>query len=357
MTGRSAVHGDVSLSKMISRCKGPIKEGMVTQQSPQLPKELLPGPEQMKSVTFRNSPQRHHSLPMPKMMAPSRPVTRSLSTTSLRKAGDWLSHKPYVQLLVDEESRELSAMTQCVLDTENIYNQKVDEYVKQAEQAEQSRREIQHKRWTEQVAYPLQMAIEKYIDNQSAEDIEKRRRRLLAQYLRYCNKKGSAFMRDYDSSEYDPFINRLYKHYLQVSTPMFQDPLLQQSQKKYEEEKIAMHCETGRVFSAKEIHELNLQKLPQVPLGRQSLNGAEWLKTPLGYIESETRLKSRQRVRGSCNQGILDLKLWTDTKYPPEIFSTEMKISHKRRFPVRPSSLPAYITHWGPDPADNTITT
>ncbi|CAJ0926197.1 unnamed protein product, partial [Ranitomeya imitator] len=78
----------------------------------------------------------------------------------------------------------------------------------------------------------------------------------------------------------------------QISTQMFPDPLLQQSQRRYEEEKIAMHCDTGRVFSAKEIHELTSQKLPRVPLGRQSMNGAEWLKTPLGYIESDIRLKS-----------------------------------------------------------------
>ncbi|XP_073530173.1 protein FAM228B isoform X2 [Phyllobates terribilis] len=332
-----------------------IKDRMVTVHSTPLPKELLPSPEQAKSVTFRNSFQKHASLTPPKMMAMSHPVTRSLSTTSLRKTGDWLSHKPYVQLLVDEESREINAMTKCVLDTENFYNQTVDEYVAHTEQAEQCRREIQHKRWTERVADPIQKAIEKYIDNQSSEDIEKRRRRLLAQYLRYCNKKGCAFMNDYDSSEYDPFINRLYKQYLRVSTLMFPDPLLQQSQKRYEEEKIAMHCETGRMFSAKEIHDLTLQKLPRVPLGRQSMNGAEWLKTPLGYIESDIRLKSRQRVRGSCNQESLDFKLWVDTKYPPEIVRREMKISQKRKFPARPSSLPAHCKHWGPE-HPNTIT-
>ncbi|KAG8580070.1 hypothetical protein GDO81_007119 [Engystomops pustulosus] len=171
-------------------------EGVVTLQSAQTPKELFPPPERTKSVTFRNSSQKLYNLPPPKAMEPTRPVTRSLSTTSLRKTSDWLSHKPYVQLLVDKESREMSAMTQSVLDTENIYNQIVDDYVKQAEQAEQCRNEIQHKRWTERVADPLQKAIEKYIDNQSSEDIEKRRRRLLAQYLRYCNIKGSAFMRD-----------------------------------------------------------------------------------------------------------------------------------------------------------------
>ncbi|XP_073424431.1 protein FAM228B-like isoform X3 [Dendrobates tinctorius] len=335
-----------------------IKDRMVIHSAP-LPKELLPSPEQAKSVNFWNSFQKHISLPPLKMMPASHPGIRSLSTTSLRKTGDWLSHKPYVQgmlhptikdrmvihsaplpkellpspeqakLLGDQESREISAMTQCVLDTENLYNQTVDEYVAQTEQAEQCRREIQHKRWTEQVADPIQRAIEKYIDNQSSEDIEKRRRRLLAQYLQYCNKK--------------------------VSTLVFPDPLLQQSQKRYEEEKTAMHCDTGRAFFAKEIHELTLQKLPRVPLGRQSMNGAEWLKTPLGYIESDIRLKSRHRVSGSCNQESLDFKPWVDTKYPPEIIRREMKISQKRRFPERPSSLPTYCKHWGPVPP-NTIT-
>ncbi|XP_073424436.1 uncharacterized protein [Dendrobates tinctorius] len=269
-----------------------IKDRMVIHSAP-LPKELLPSPEQAKSVNFWNSFQKHISLPPLKMMPASHPGIRSLSTTSLRKTGDWLSHKPYVQgmlhptikdrmvihsaplpkellpspeqakLLGDQESREISAMTQCVLDTENLYNQ--------------------------------------------------------------------------------------------VSTLVFPDPLLQQSQKRYEEEKTAMHCDTGRAFFAKEIHELTLQKLPRVPLGRQSMNGAEWLKTPLGYIESDIRLKSRHRVSGSCNQESLDFKPWVDTKYPPEIIRREMKISQKRRFPERPSSLPTYCKHWGPVPP-NTIT-
>lgn len=49
----------------------------------------------------------------------------------------------------------------------------------------------------------------------------------------------------------------------------------------------------GRLYSANEVNELNLQKLPQAPLGRQTMNGIKWLKTPFGYIESDIRVKSR----------------------------------------------------------------
>ncbi|KAG9494655.1 hypothetical protein GDO78_002152 [Eleutherodactylus coqui] len=174
---------------MTSGHRGKVKEGMVTVHSARLSEGLFPCPEQTRSLAFRNSSQKHNNILPPRMTMVSHPVTRRPSTTSLRKTGNWLAHKPYVQLLVDEESREISAMTQCILDTEDLYNQRVDEYVKQVEQAEQCRKEIQHKRWTERVADPLQKSIQKYIDNQSSEDIEKRRRRLLAQYLRYCNKK------------------------------------------------------------------------------------------------------------------------------------------------------------------------
>nr|DBA25712.1 TPA: hypothetical protein GDO54_010071 [Pyxicephalus adspersus] len=321
---------------MTSACRWPPKKGFITIQTSNLPKDLLPSPEHAKN---------DDSAILPKKIISSRPGTRSLSTASLRKTEDWLAYKPYVQLIMDAENEKISAMTQCVLDAENHYNQCLDDYVRQAESSDLRRKEMQHKKWTERVAEPLQKTIESYIDTQTSEDIEKRRRWLLQQYLEYCNKKGSAFMRDYDSSEYDPFINRLCKQYLRVSTPVFKDPLLQQYQKRYEEEKVALHCETGRLYSAKEINELNLQKLPRAPLGRHTMNTVEWLKTPYGYIESDVRLKSRQKVRGSINQGTLDFKTWAGTKYPPGIFSTERNICHKRMFADKTSSVPAYSKH------------
>ncbi|KAM5164874.1 protein FAM228B isoform 2-T2 [Mantella aurantiaca] len=318
-------------SEIMSPYRGAMNDGVITLQTSHLPKDLLPASEHAKAVTFRKSSENDiNSLLLPKRILSSRPGTRSLSTTSLRKTEDWLACKPYVQLIMDKENQKISAMTQHMLDTENHYNQCVNEYVRQAESADLRRKEMQHKRWTERVAEPLQKTIESYIDNQASEDIENRRRCLLEQYLDYCNKK--------------------------VSTPVLKDPLLQQYQKKYEEEKVALHCDTGRLYSAKEINELKLQKLPRAPLGRQTMNGIEWLKTPFGYIESDIRLKSRQRVRGSVNQGTLDLKTWADTKYPPEIFNTERNICHKKKFAAKTSSIAVYCKAWAPDHAVTMIT-
>ncbi|XP_063771350.1 protein FAM228B isoform X2 [Pseudophryne corroboree] len=254
---------------------------------------------------------------------PSRPA--ALSAISLKKTKGWLAQKPHVQ--------------------------SIDEYLTQAMSTELRRKEMQHKRWTERVADPLQRSIQLYVDGQSDEELNKRKRNLQEQYLNYFNKTGTAFMSDYDPSEYDPFTNRRSKQYGRVFTPLLRDPLHQWYEEQTEEKKIILLCQTGRIFSAKEIREM---KLPQVPLGRQTMNGLEWLKTPFGYIESETRQKSRRRVRGSCNQGTLDLKAWTDTKCPPDLCTRELMTFHKRKFPERISpTLPGYSKLRGPDQAAN----
>uniref|UniRef100_A0A8C5MH20 Uncharacterized protein n=1 Tax=Leptobrachium leishanense TaxID=445787 RepID=A0A8C5MH20_9ANUR len=173
----------------------------------------------------------------------------------------------------------------------------LDMYLAQAGLLELRRKEIQHKRWTDCVAEPLKKIIDGHIDGHSSEDLERKKqflREQYEQYLKYCNIKGRVFLRDYDSSEYNPFLYQFCKKYLRVSTPPFRDPLLFQLQKRIEEEQITLRCETGRVYSAKDIRAFNL---PRVPLGRQDINSKDWTKTPFGFIESEIRLKSRFNVK------------------------------------------------------------
>ncbi|XP_075454591.1 protein FAM228B [Ascaphus truei] len=323
-----------------------MRNGTITVLTKQLPKDLLPDPEPTKEVTFRKSAQDRDCLFLPQKTTRSSSTYRSPSTTSLRKTDNWLAHKPYVQLLVDNESQDMDAKMQSVLCTEHHYSQSLDEYLRQTETVELRRKEMQHKQWTEHVSEPLQKTIANYVDGQSSEDIEKRRRLLLAQYLKYCNRKGRAFLRDYDVSEYNPFILQLGKQYLQVSTPPLLDPLLRQIQERFEEERLSLQCETGRLYSAKEIRELHLQKLPPVPLGRRTMNWNKWVTAPFGYIESEIRQKTRQRMRGTFNQGTMDFKIWAADKYPPELFGTEMQVHQRRRLPRRTSYLPTTSKHW-----------
>ncbi|XP_053564909.1 protein FAM228B-like [Bombina bombina] len=310
-----------------------MKEGVITLQTEQLPKDLLPDKGQSQEVKIWKLPKKCDYLFLPTQTVQSSFVSRKLPSTCLRKAEDWLAQKPYVQL-ADENDQDISAMAKHVLDTQNHYNQIIDNYLKQTDILELRRKEVQHKKWTERVSLPLQKTLENYINIQSSEDIERRRRVVLAQYLKYCNRKGSAFMKDFDPSEYNPYKLQLDKHYLQVSTPPLVDPLLQQVQKRFEEECVALQCETGRQYSAKEIRE---KKLPRFPLGRQSIDGAKWVKCHFGYIESEARQKHRQKMKGKSNQESFNFRAWgedTDTwnlnnlklrkrTHSPTVFSKE----------------------------------
>uniref|UniRef100_A0A8D2IP31 Core-binding (CB) domain-containing protein n=1 Tax=Varanus komodoensis TaxID=61221 RepID=A0A8D2IP31_VARKO len=64
-------------------------------------------------------------------------------------------------------------------------------------------------------------------------------------------------------------------------------------QGRYLEAGITQQCDTGKIYSCKELNELHKTELPLLPLSRQLMNPVEWLKIPPGYIESEIRQKSR----------------------------------------------------------------
>ncbi|CAI9548379.1 unnamed protein product [Staurois parvus] len=84
--------------EMTSACRGTLKEGVITMQTSHLSNDLLSAPEHAKAVTFRKSSLNDDGSFLPKKIIPSRPGTRSRSTTSLRKTEDWLAYKPYVQV-------------------------------------------------------------------------------------------------------------------------------------------------------------------------------------------------------------------------------------------------------------------
>ncbi|KAE8605237.1 hypothetical protein XENTR_v10015040 [Xenopus tropicalis] len=224
---------------MSAGCRSLMKDGKITMQSDEIPNGLLPGTQHKEKESSRDSG-------CVGRLIHSCPGARIMSTASNRKARDWLAQKPNIQMIVDEENQEIRETMQNVLDAENHFNQNLTKYLQKTENLELRRKEMQHKRWTERVSDPLQKTIQNYVDGQSARDIERRRRSVLGQYLKYCNKKGVAFLRDYDSAEYNPYSHQLSKQYLRVFMPQFLDPLLQYTQRKVEEERITLHCETGK---------------------------------------------------------------------------------------------------------------
>ncbi|KFP43798.1 Protein FAM228B, partial [Chlamydotis macqueenii] len=195
-----------------------------------------------------------------------------------------------------DESQDVLASVQCVLDRENNFVGEVDRYLKHNDLLNLRRKEILYKKWLEDVSDPLLQRIEDKMSSQSSKEIEKRKEEQLSLYLNYRNKKGYVALEDYDPSEGEvcfphlKFIVAVWEvSCLKRVVPTFHDPLLRDVQRKFIETSIIKQCETGRPWSTRELNELSKAELPLLPLSRQRMDAVEWLKVPHDYIASEVR--------------------------------------------------------------------
>ncbi|NXG63810.1 F228B protein, partial [Hemiprocne comata] len=189
------------------------------------------------------------------------------------------------------ESQDIIAAAQCILDREYYFGREVERYLRHNDFLNLRKKEMLYKKWLENVSEPLLQKIMEKMDSQSSEEIRKRKEEQLSLYLNYCKKKGYVALEDYDPSEYDPFFLKTHTDCWKVSIPTFQDPLLQGIQRKLIETGIIRHCETGRPCSTRELQDLT--ELPLLPLSRQRLDAAGWLKMPHAYIASEVHCTKR----------------------------------------------------------------
>ncbi|XP_072832852.1 protein FAM228B isoform X2 [Pogona vitticeps] len=225
----------------------------------------------------------------------------------------WLTPKHFsvVQAIVNESQDICSTLS--LLERENCFVREVDKYLKYHDFLALRKREMQYKKWFENVSRPLLQKIQDKIDSQSSEEVEERKRKQLSLYLDYCNKKGNAFLESYTPSVYDPFFLKTCTDIWKASIPPLNDPLLKEIQERYFEAGIIKQCDTGKIYSSKEINELQKVELPLLPLSRQLMNPVEWLKIPPGYMESEIRQKSRQKMVPTRNMSSMDFKSWNDS--------------------------------------------
>ncbi|XP_039182216.1 protein FAM228B isoform X6 [Crotalus tigris] len=129
--------------------------------------------------------------------------------------------------------------------------------------------------------------------------------------------QGGAFLESYSPSSYDPFFLKTSPDLWKASVPPLRDPLLKEVEGRYIEASIMQQCETGKLYSSKDVHELHKTELPPLPLGRQLMNPIDWLKIPFQYVESDVRQKSRQKMSSTRNQSTMDFKSWGDSAWPP----------------------------------------
>lgn len=79
----------------------------------------------------------------------------------------------------------------------------------------------------------------------------------------------------------------------QVTVKKPKDPLLMQAEKRNDEDRIVMHCETGLKLTDREIEKFRLPPLPLVPLGRRGTECGDFLAMELYDIESDVRRRSQ----------------------------------------------------------------
>ncbi|NXQ79954.1 F228B protein, partial [Nyctibius grandis] len=202
-----------------------------------------------------------------------------------------------------DESQDIIASAQCILDRENYFVREVDRYLRHNDFLNLRKKEILYKKWLEDVSKPLLQRFQDKMDSQSSEEIRKRKEQQLTLYLNYCKKKGYVALEVYDPSEYDPFFLKTHTDCWKVSIPALQDPLLKDIQRKLIETGIIKQCETGRPWSARELNELSKAELLQLPLSRQRMDAVEWLKIPHAYIASEVHRTKRLKVSSHHKDG------------------------------------------------------
>ena len=82
---------------------------------------------------------------------------------------------------------------------------------------------------------------------------------------------------------------------IQVVVKKPKDPLLFQGEKRNEEDKVTIHCQTGLKLTDAELEKIRLPPLPLVPLGRHGTDCNDLIAMGLNVIDSESRPK-RQYV-------------------------------------------------------------
>ncbi|XP_009883603.1 PREDICTED: protein FAM228B [Charadrius vociferus] len=210
---------------------------------------------------------------------------------------DWLTQKDFCcAKAAPDESQDIIASAQRILDGENYFVREVDRYLRHNDFLNLRKKEILYKKWLEDVSEPLLQKIQNKMDSQSSEEIRKRKEEQHSLYLNYCNKKDYVALEAYDPSEYDPLFLKMCTDCWKVSIPTLQDPLLKDIQKKFTETGIIKQCETGRPCSTRELNELSKAELPLLPLSRQRMDAVEWLKIPHAYIASEVHQMKRRKV-------------------------------------------------------------
>ncbi|XP_067097407.1 protein FAM228A isoform X2 [Osmerus mordax] len=184
---------------------------------------------------------------------------------------DWLSHSSFrrLQAKLESENQETGKIIQPLLDTEKGFIKDLERFLSHQDVLALRKKELLHRHWTERVWTPIQRNVEDRATNCWSEEAD-RIRSMFMHYINYCNNKGFVSLEDYDPLEYNPLLQNINKpQFFKVTTRALKDPLFFQSRERVEEKRAVLRCQTGHLYTRREVEKLLKQSLPHqtVPSG------------------------------------------------------------------------------------------
>ncbi|XP_064618457.1 protein FAM228B-like [Liolophura sinensis] len=259
----------------------------------------------------------------------------TLTTEKSEKLTDWLNAKSVKELQdrSDRETRSTRKLLATLLQGEKTFVQDATEYLGNRSILELRRKELLHKRWSDEVYEPLRKKINDEMSSRHWPDVDRRKREMHKQYLEFSNRKGHVFLDTIDPGEYYAMaLTGQRPAPLKIATAKLRDPLLSQGSQRNDEDRMMLRCLTGNHYTDRDIEQIKQPLLPLVPLGRHGTECSTWLSMPLHNIESTCRQASRRRMVGSTRHQ-MDFGTWAKAPFDSAVVDEEMQVQRRRTFP------------------------
>lgn len=275
--------------------------------------------------------------------APSSAIDKDEIVKRQLKMQSWISKKSLqgLQERADKEAKETKSMYESLLSREEAFMREVSSYLYDKDICDLRKKEILHKKWTDRVHEPIRKRIIEELDSQGfAQHVEKKRE-LHRDYLQYLNKKGCAFLDTYPPDDYYPLgLISAKPCYAMLRMKRINDPLLSQQRARTAEERTILRCQTGTIYSDKDIAEVHLPQLPLVPLGRQGTGCTTWLTMPYTFIESPIRAGYSENSKREMNASHFSFQDWGE-KVDQSVVDLELSFGRLKSGSARVKRLAA----------------
>ncbi|KAM9053460.1 protein FAM228A [Megaptera novaeangliae] len=217
-----------------------------------------------------------------------------MAATKMSNYDKHFGPEPESVALMEALAREdIDEAVYAILFRENYVAKRLDTYFQHLDVFKERRKELLHKKWTENVAKPLQRIMEKVI---SYKGLEKTKQENSEYFLKHTNKMEIIFGDFYDLEVYNPFyMTKKDSNYGKVTVPPFCDPLLRRQQELDEERRAVFQYKTGKRCTLKEFKELEkarqYARLPQLTFSLHRVVPKEQPKASARPVGSKTRSK------------------------------------------------------------------